>query len=114
MEKWKIRRQDGKFIEVALDANGCLDWEINHVGEWYLLNVEDGTGATICVGVYENITDAREDAEGMTQDGIIPVRKISAHDYLKGNVKFTPALAREVKGKTALEYLNDEEPEDGE
>lgn len=107
MEMWKIIRQDGKAIEVELNKDGTLDWDIQHVKEWYYLNVADGTGAMVCVGIYDDIDTAREDAAAMEQDGVVPYQEISAKEYLEADGKVvTPARARELQGLTALAYIN--------
>lgn len=107
MEMWKITRQDGKIIEIELNKDGTLDFEITHVKEWYHLTVDDGTGAMVCVGLYDDIATAREDAKELETSGVIPYQEISAIEFLEADGKVvTPARARELQGLTALAYIN--------
>lgn len=107
MDTWKVTCQDGRQFEAELNKDGTLDWEITHEKEWYYLNVDDGTGETICVGVYYDMQDARDAAEEMERSGVVPYQEISAVDYLESDGEdITPADARELQGVDALQYIN--------
>ena len=113
MEKTQYReitRQDGKEITVALNGDGELICDIRRVGDARLLVVTDAESAEdFVVGVYFDRDDANAAMDAAETTGFIPYEKVSAAEYLRATDKdYSPKTAREVKGFTALEYLNEE------
>lgn len=116
-EIFKVIRQDGKTVEFILDEDGLLNWEVRKDGESYILVVtndyRDDEGNIFndehVVGVYDTASDAHEDGESMEESGIVHYTKITAREYLQSNGEVvTPADSRNLKGLTALQYLNEE------
>lgn len=105
----QITRQDGKEITVALNDDGELICDIRRVGDaWLLVATDADSDEDFVVGVYFDRDEAYDAMEAAETTGLIPYQKISAAEYLRATYdNFTPATAREVKGITALEYLNE-------
>lgn len=127
-ETYTVTRQDGVQVNFILDDH-ALNWEVTHSGEAYLLvvynpfevsfddgdNGEQGHEVTYhnghVVGVYYDADFATDAAEQMETFGRVPAEKITAADYLDAEGKLdSPKHAREVKGLSAVQYLNGEEP----
>lgn len=106
----QITRQDGKEITVALNDDGELICDIRRVGDAWLLVVTDAESAEdFVVGVYFDRDDADDAMDAAETTGFIPYEVVSAAEYLRATDKdYSPKTAREVKGITALEYLNEE------
>lgn len=128
-ETFTVTRQDGVQVHFLLDDDKTLDWDITHYGEAYLLvvrnafevyfddgdNGEQGHEVTYhnghVIGVYYDRDSANDAAEQMETYGRVPFEVISATEYLDAEGKLdTPKQARELKGISALHYLNDGEP----
>lgn len=118
-----ITRQDGKKIYVQLDTDGLFDWDIRNDGEAYLLVVtspysydEDALNIyddDCVIGVFYTRQEAKDAAGIMEETSIVPYNPLSAIDYLEANnndLSFKDR--RELKGLTALQYINEEEADE--
>lgn len=114
MQKVTITRQDGKKITLNVDGN--IDYEITHYGEAYVLSVTDATTDNVhIVGIFYDKATACEAVEYLEKSGIvisdIGGKILSAYEYLEIEDKLEfdrEKHAKELKGLTALQYLNEQ------
>lgn len=124
-ETYTVTRQDGVQVHFLLNADKTLDWDIAHYCEAYLLVVnnpfevyfDDGDGHEVTyhnghvIGVYYTFDEARDAADMMETCARVPFEAITTAQFLDAEGKLdTPKQARELKGISALHYLNNGEP----
>ena len=113
METITITRQDGKEIDLNIDKK--IDWEVSKAREAYLLFVTDAKNdEEHIVGIFYDRDTAYETGKYLEQTFIVKGDIgggdiLSAAEYLEieGRLE-NEEQARELKGLTALQYLNEE------
>ena len=113
---WRVTDQDGKSFDVALDDDGVLDIGVSllrhaDIDGAYVVVVNDAvTGEERIVGVYFDREEAESAADDIEKFGVSRNdRAMSALEFLRnGGESIDPKTARELRGVTALEYLNGE------